>query len=123
MILLEIDVISMPFVELECDAPGAVHMNGVARRDESPQRMEVVARQLQIIERSSQIDRIEADKDTLVKPDVDLRGAPALEKFQQRLVFLKLLITMGPVNYLMTCVNRQFTGCLRPTTPRRSHNR
>ena len=52
MILLEIDRESIALVEFEGNAPRAIDMNRVAKRNEAAKRMKIEARQVHVFGRS-----------------------------------------------------------------------
>lgn len=59
MVLLEIHTTCIAILEFERDAPGAVHVDGVANRAEPTKRMEVEPGDIQVLTNSCPINDIQ----------------------------------------------------------------
>ncbi|CAI2936259.1 protein of unknown function [Aminobacter niigataensis] len=72
MVLLEIDAGGVCAVEFECDAPRAVHMDGVARRVEAFQRVEVKTRQVHVFRLLGHVQTVKPNQNALLHLGVNL---------------------------------------------------
>lgn len=85
VVLLEIQHIGIAISELERDAQWSVHMDRVARRVVTSQRVKVETGKVHVLGRGGGIKGVEPPKDALVKPRVDL-GLARFPKGLQLLV-------------------------------------
>lgn len=84
MLLLEIDLGSVCSVELECDAPRPIHMNGVARWIKAVQRVETEPRKVHVLRLLRSVETVEADKNPFMHPLIDPAGFSCFEQVRQR---------------------------------------
>jgi hypothetical protein len=82
--LFQIDLNCILAIEFKCDAPGAVHMNRLARRIEAAQGMKIKARQVHTTRFGYDIEAVEPYLDSLVQPFVDPARRAVIEQFGQR---------------------------------------
>src|SRR5688500_15559703 len=76
MILLKVDKVRIALAELECNAPGPVHVDGIADRFEPLKRMEVESRDIQVSRRRRAVQHIQSPKNASLHSLIDpTRGA------------------------------------------------
>lgn len=85
MILLEVDATGVAVLVLECNAPGPVDVDRIARRLKTSQRMEIEARKIHLFRPSNHIQTIKAAQDAHLHLDVDLPGSTSLPKLGEAL--------------------------------------
>lgn len=83
MVLLEVDSIGVAFFELECDAPGSVHVNRIAGRLEASQGMKIKTRDIHFLWPRRRIEPVKTTKDASMHPRIDLRCLPCLPEFSK----------------------------------------
>ncbi|MBB2708852.1 UNVERIFIED_ORG: hypothetical protein GGE64_001894 [Rhizobium etli] len=80
MILLEIDSGGIVAIEFECDAPGAVDMNGIPGGIVTLEGMEIEPRQVHVVWLFGLFQAVKSDQNALLQLGVDLCGFADLEK-------------------------------------------
>ncbi|MBB4435799.1 hypothetical protein GGE59_006098 [Rhizobium leguminosarum] len=90
MILLEIDAGGIVAVELECNAPGSVDMNGVPGGMMTLQAMEVEPREVHVIRLFGLFQAVEPDQNALLQLGIDLCSFACLKKICQSFVSERL---------------------------------
>jgi hypothetical protein len=85
MVLLEVDTARVSGIELECNAPRPVDMNGVANRGEASQRVEVEPGQVHLFRRIHDIQPVETDQNALMQFGIDPGAAAFRPQIGQRL--------------------------------------
>lgn len=86
MILFEIDALGILAVELECDAPRPVDMDGISDGIEPTQGMESVTWDVHVFRLPGCIESVEATQKSGMKLSIDLRCDALLEEFSQALM-------------------------------------
>ncbi len=76
MVLFKIDMESIATLELKSHTPRSVDMDGVARRAEALQRVEVVTGMVHVGDPGGRIEPIKSDENALVEFGVYLAGFP-----------------------------------------------
>jgi hypothetical protein len=87
VILLEIDTIGVAVLELECYAPGTIHMHRMARGIEPAQRMEIEPWDIHFFRPRSDIQAVKATQDAWVHLHIDPLGSAAFPKLNKSFVF------------------------------------
>ena len=104
MILLEIDPDGVVVIELECDAPGSVHVNGVAGWIETAQCMKIEARKIHVLGQRSYVQAVEPHQDAPVRL-ASIRADFPLSKSSSKPLLLKERIIEMNVSNMLTDVN------------------
>jgi hypothetical protein len=86
MVLLEIHGSCLSLPEFECDAPWTIHVNGVTNRTEATKRMEVEARDVQILAHSRPINDIQPSQEPSVHASVYLACRTGFPKLTERTI-------------------------------------
>jgi hypothetical protein len=85
MVLFEIDAGGVFAVEFEGDAPRSIDVDSIARRIETPKRVEVETGQIHVLGSFSGCEAIKPDKNAFVHPGVDPGGLSLLKEIGKRL--------------------------------------
>src|ERR1700761_431055 len=86
MVLLQIDTQRVACRPLERYTPRPVHVQAVARRLESAQRMEIETRNIQLRQFGCSVHRVQAPHDAIMQIGAHLAGHAASKQFSQPLV-------------------------------------
>jgi hypothetical protein len=71
MILLQVNFVGVTVSKLECDTPRAVHMDRVARRFKTPQRMELRSSEVHVLCTPGLIETVQQTQDAAFQAPVD----------------------------------------------------
>lgn len=68
--------------KFECNAPGAVYMNGVAPGTKSPKSMKVKTWKIHVLRRFRDIEHVKSDQNPFMEATVDLAPSAGPERSQ-----------------------------------------
>ena len=109
MILLEVDAKSIGTLELERDAPGSIDVDGIARRLEAAERMEVETRKIHFLGLLDRLQPVQPPENALMHARVDLRRTAFLPQVGQSFVS-EASDHIDSVSKPLTYVNRSLTS-------------